>query len=77
MSASKLSQQVLPLVVHSWDDESQSTKHYGDSHATKAHRAPQSADVNKNASVDEEIALDGNTNIFKAETSAQVRYDCD
>ena len=73
LSASKLLQQVLPLVAHSLDDESQSTEPYRDSHATEeAHRAPQGADVDQNASVDEEIAPDGNTGTFNAIINTQV-----
>ena len=77
LSVSRLSLQVLPLVACSWDDESHSTEPYGKSHAIEAHNAPQDTDVDKNASVNEEIVPEGETSTFKAKTNAQVSDNCD
>ena len=70
IGASRLSLQVLPLVSCSWDGESHSTETYGESHAIEVHEAPQDTDVNKNASVYEEITPEGKTSTFKAKTNA-------
>ena len=75
MSTSKLSLQVLPLVPLSLNSESHSTERYGESDSIEPHRVPEGADVNNSASLDEEIAPDGKTRAFRAETNAHVSLD--